>query len=125
MAPDEVTEDPRCPIVRRLLFLAGLLVALASPSTAGAATPLYPDLKTLPPRDLKLERTDQETPGSAHNVLRFSSTAWNVGRGALAIRGDIDPATKSGPAYQRIYNEDGSFSEHPVGGFYWHAQHSH
>ena len=40
--------------------------------------------------------------------------------------GDINPNTKEGTAYQRVYNSDGSiFADYSVGRFYYHAQHDH
>jgi hypothetical protein len=109
-----------------------LLLALASltcvlPGVAQAA-PLFPDLSTLPPRDLRFDRTDVSFDGSGqfHNVLRFTNTVWNGGPGKLETRGQIDPVTRTGPAFQRVFDTDGSFTEFSVGGFYWHAQnHQH
>jgi hypothetical protein len=40
------------------LSLLVVLTAVALP-VRGAATPLYPDLAVLPPRDLQLDRTDR------------------------------------------------------------------
>jgi hypothetical protein len=112
--------------------LTALLVAAAAlgsvvPAVADAA-PLYPDLRTLPPRDLRFDRTDisYDYSGDYHNVLRFTNTVWNAGPGKLENRGDINTATLAGPAYQRVYDSGGGFTEYPVGGFYWHAQnHNH
>jgi hypothetical protein len=92
------------------------------------AEPLYPDLGTLPPRDLRFDRTDVSFDGSGqfHNVLRFTNTVWNGGPGKLETRGQINPTTLSGPAFQRVFDSNGSFAEYSVGGFYWHAQnHQH
>lgn len=112
-------------------FVAPLLVAVvlggALPSLAQAA-PLYPDLQTLAPRDLRFARADVSFDGSGqfHNVLRFTNTVWNSGDGKLETRGLIDPVTRAGPAFQRVFDTDGSFTEFGVGNFYWHAQnHQH
>jgi Concanavalin A-like lectin/glucanases superfamily/Fibronectin type III domain len=117
--------------VRARHLLAPLLVVAALggavPSLAQAA-PMYPDLQTLPPRDLRFARTDVSFDGSGqfHNVLRFTNTVWNSGDGKLETRGLIDPATRTGPAVQRVFDTDGSFTEYGVGNFYWHAQnHQH
>jgi hypothetical protein len=112
------------------ILLCCLLALSACGATAQAAVAAaqYPDLKTLPPRELKLERADVSVEGSGvmHNVLRFSNTAWNAGQGRLAISAHIDPATKEGPAVQRIYAADGSVAEeHTVGRYTYHAAHAH
>jgi hypothetical protein len=114
---------------RRLvaLLVAGAALASVVPAAAEAA-PLYPDLRTLPPRDLRFDRTDVSFDGSGqfHNVLRFTNTVWNAGPGKLETRGQIDRTTLTGPAYQRVFDSEGGFAEHLVGGFYWHAQnHNH
>jgi hypothetical protein len=102
------------------------LVATALP--ARAATQLYPDLKTLPPRDLRFETTDVD-PSEAtvtHNVLRFSNTVWDAGSGPLELRGQIDPKTKTGAAIQRVYDDSGGFTDYSASNqFYWHAAHQH
>lgn len=108
------------------LFLATLAVALFSVS-AQAATPQYPNLKTLNPRDLRLDRADVDPNGSGvmHNVLRFSNTVWNNGPGRLEVRGQISPTTKSGPATQRVYDDAGGSTDFATGNFYYHAAHQH
>jgi hypothetical protein len=119
-------------VLRRLSIpLLLLVLAAAFASSAAAAvppgTPLYPDLKTLPPRDLRLDRTDVSADGSGqfHNVLRFSNTVWNGGEGRAEIRAQIDPTTKSGPAFQRVYDSSGNYVDYPAGQMYWHAAHQH
>jgi len=108
-------------------LLAAVLVLCVLAGLAQAA-PLYPDLKTLPPRDLRFDRTDisYDDSGQFHNVLRFTNTVWNAGAGKLETRGQINPSTLTGPAVQRVYDTDGTFTEYSVGGFYWHGQnHQH
>ncbi len=110
-----------------MLSLTAAIFGSALPGIAQAA-PLYPDLSTLPPRELRFDRTDVSFDGSGqfHNVLRFTNTVWNGGPGKLETRGLIDPVTRTGPAFQRVLDTDGSFTEFSVGGFYWHAQnHQH
>jgi Concanavalin A-like lectin/glucanases superfamily/Fibronectin type III domain len=94
---------------------------------AGAATSLYPDLKTLPPRDLRFDRTDVDPDGGGviHNVLRFTNVVWDVGPGPLELRTQIDPTTNSGPAMQRVYDDAGNSTDYPAGNFYYHAAHKH
>ena len=114
--------------VKRCAVLGALTVVLALlPASAGAATLLYPNLKTLPPRDLRLDRADVDA-GEAtvmHNVLRFSNTVWNSGPGRLEMRGLIDPETNSGPAVQRVYDDSGGSTDFAAGSFYYHPAHQH
>ena len=121
-------------ILKRLKAII-ILCACASMLFTTAYTPklqtsvvaLYPNLKTLPPRDLRFDRTDVsvEGIGTMHNVLRFSNTVYNVGEGKMEMRATINPATQDGVAYQRVYNTDGTFSDYQVGTLYYHPQHQH
>jgi len=112
-----------------LAFAAGVLFLGAS--GAAQAAPLYPDLETLPPRNLRFDYTDVSVDGSGvlHHVLRFSNTAVNVGEGPIEIRATIDASHNppSGPAYQRVYDANGGFSDLPLSGssLYYHAIHKH
>ena len=115
----------------RVPSIAAVLVVLVlgiAALPAQAATQLYPDLKTLPPRDLRFETTDVD-PSEAtvtHNVLRFSNTVWDAGPGPLELRGQIDPKTKTGAAIQRVYDDSGGFTDYSASNqFYWHAAHQH
>ena len=104
-----------------------MLVALSSDPSAHASNLRYPDLKTLPPRDLRFDRTDVSVEDTVdlHNVLRFSNTVYNVGEGKLEMWGDINPVTKNGIAYQRVYDTNGTYTDHQVGIFYYHIPHDH
>src|SRR3954468_1332026 len=101
-----------------LVFTAVALFALAQAAVASAATTLYPDLKTLPPRALQFDRADVGTGDSGntgvHNVLRFTNTVWNSGQGPLVVSAHLDPATKRGNANQRIYDDAGNFTTVPT-----------
>jgi hypothetical protein len=114
---------------RRLApIIAVALAASLSAAPARAATSLYPDLKTLPPRDLRFDTTDVDPSETTviHNVLRFSNTVWDAGPGPLELRGQIDPATKTGAAIQRVYDDSGGFTDFSASNnFYWHAAHQH
>ncbi|HXE44379.1 MAG TPA: LamG-like jellyroll fold domain-containing protein [Conexibacter sp.] len=107
------------------------LLLLASPAAAHAATPLYPNLKTLPPRLLRFDRTDVSANGAGdlHNVLRFSNTVYNAGEGPVEIWARIDPTLNppAGQAYQRIYDDQGGFVDIAIPGstLYYHAVHQH
>ncbi len=107
------------------------LLLLASPAVAHAATLLYPNLKTLPPRLLRFDRTDvsADSSGDLHNVLRFSNTVYNAGEGPVEIWARIDPTLNppSGQAYQRIYDDQGGYTDIAIPGstLYYHAVHQH
>lgn len=113
--------------VRHVCLLV-LAIALLGASEAAAA-PMYPDLRTLPPRDLRFERTDVSVDGTGdlHNVLRFSNTVTNQGEGRLLLRGTFDPAnTTTAPAVQHIYDATGAdVEDHGVGTYVWHPAHQH
>src|SRR5690348_10612064 len=81
------------------VIAAPIVVALGMGQTAHAApVALYPDLKTLPPRELRFDRADvtPELSGDFHNVLRFSNTTYNAGEGPLILNATIDPSTLRG-----------------------------
>jgi hypothetical protein len=106
---------------------AGFLALGLSSTPAHAATLLYPNLKTLQPRDLRFDRADvdAESPQVMHNVLRFSNTVWDSGAGPLEMRGLIDSKTNSGPATQRVYSDSGGVTDFAAGAFYYHPAHGH
>jgi Concanavalin A-like lectin/glucanases superfamily len=115
----------------RLLTSLIFALLLASPTVAHAATLLYPNMRTLSPRELRFDRTDvsADSHGDLHNVLRFSNTVYNTGEGPVEIRATIDPRLNppSGPAYQRIYDDQGGHVDIPLSGstLYYHPVHVH
>ncbi|HEY8304560.1 MAG TPA: hypothetical protein VIG42_08235, partial [Solirubrobacteraceae bacterium] len=117
--------------MRRCLTLAAALAAFLGVVSGAQATVLYPDLKTLPPRNLRFDRTDitAESLGVLHNVLRFSNTVYNAGEGPLEIRATINQSLNppSGQAYQRLYEAGGGYKEVLLPGatLYYHAVHKH
>jgi hypothetical protein len=117
---------------KHLKFLTCAIVVLGTlaSSSAASAAPLYPDLKTLPPRSLKFAQVDVTGSDSGHTgvrqVLRFSNTVWNAGEGPLVLSAHLDPATKRGQAIQRVYDESGAFTTAPTGSdMYFHPSHNH
>jgi hypothetical protein len=107
----------------RLLSLS-LLLLLLVPAAEAAATPQYPDLRTLPPRDLRFDRTDVN--GSMNNVLRFSNTVTNEGQGKLLLRGTFGSNTNSAPAVQHVFDETGAtVAQYPVSTYTYHDAHQH
>jgi concanavalin A-like lectin/glucanase superfamily protein/fibronectin type III domain protein len=115
------------PHPRQALTLAALFVVALATAPAQAAVPLYPDMETLPPRDVHVERADVSPGGTGvmHNVLRFSNTTWNNGDGRVEVRAQINPTTKEGPALERVYDTDGNYADYGVGRLYYHAVHDH
>src|SRR4051794_30449969 len=124
--------------VKRLLIvvLTVALVALSvtaaqtflpAPRAAAAGTPLFPNLKTLPPRDVRFDRTDTSVDGSGvlENVLRFSNTVLNAGEGPLYMYAQISPTTKSGTAFERVFDTAGGYADYNVGSMYYHPVHNH
>ncbi len=92
----------------------------APPAAVDGQVLLYPDLRTLPPEDLRL--STQLVDGETHHVLRFTNTIWNAGEGPLEMRG-----TRTDPSevYQRVYDAEGAFVERLSGTFVFHAAHTH
>src|SRR6478672_10535448 len=101
--------------MRRLLTISLALAAFLGTTAAAQAAVLYPDLKTLPPRNLRFDRTDitAESLGVLHNVLRFSNTVYNAGEGPVEIRAKINQSLNppSGQAYQRLYESGGGYKD--------------
>jgi hypothetical protein len=116
---------------RRLLITTLVALTLTTPAAAQAAEALYPDLKTLQPRNLQFEDADvsQDSSGVVHGVLRFSNTVVNEGQGPVEIRASINQRLNppSGPAFQRIYGDDGTPRDIQLGAstLYYHAVHVH
>jgi len=103
------------------LTAAAALVALATPAIAQSATPRYPDLKTLPPADLRFDTVTYN--GVTSKVLRFSNTAWNAGEGPLELHGSV---FGNAAVTQRIYDDAGGFTDVTVSNdFVYHPGHNH
>lgn len=106
-----------------IFFVAfGLLFLSIQVNQVSALTPLYPNLKTLAPFNLRYDSAVIN--GSTHQVLRFSNTVWNSGEGPLELRGET-VSTERTKVYQRIYNDTGGFTEQQVGEFIFHPAHNH
>src|SRR5688572_27856498 len=88
---------------------------------AFAAVELLPNLEALPAEDLCLQTTL-----SGSTWLRFSTTSWNSGTGALElVAGKIDRKAKKQKVHQRIDSSDGSSRDVLAGFFVWHQTHNH
>lgn len=110
--------------MRRLAVLSLIVVLLAGhPIPTKASALLYPDLRTLPARDL---RFDTETiDGSVHIVLRFSNTVGNFGQGPLELIAGANVSDTQKVVIQRIYDDAGGYIDEPAGHLVWHAEHGH
>jgi hypothetical protein len=102
-----------------IVLTTGLALAKAAPTKA--ISPLYPDLRTLPARNIKFDTVAID--GTTHHVLRFTTTVWNAGQGPVELRGE-NRADQT-LVYQRIYDDSGTFTEHLVGEFIYHETHNH
>lgn len=83
---------------------------------------LLPDLVAVPARDIKVERSATST------LLYFSTTYYNAGEGPLELRFDKVAQAEGDTERdvdQRIYMEDGTYVERPVGRYVWEAEHQH
>lgn len=79
-----------------------------------------PDLRTLPPGDLKIV----VLPDGSHE-LRLSNTIWNSGLGRLELQSVNDSGRRTSSVEQVVYNGDEIQYKHPVGEFIWHPAHDH
>ena len=124
---------------RALVFLP--LTAVAMPATAQTAPPLVssagdaqalggllPDIIDEIPKHLSVQNTRQR------EWLRFSTTHWNFGDGALQVRGggQEEPCVIDGvstictAAMQEIFDASGQIvARHPAGIAIFHPEHNH
>jgi len=117
-------------VVRLLLGLSVMLTrnfarlacsvftALFLSAQVGSAQELYPNLVPLPASQFSIVIQN------SHVLLRFGATSWNNGAGPLELRAGT--ATSQGQnVFQRIYRDDGSYTEVLAGTFIWHPTHDH
>ena len=105
-----------------LTALALALLLIVVPEGTGAAEYRFPNFKTLPPTDLRLETA--QVNGDTHHVLRFTNTVWNAGPGKLELRGATTPEGTT-LVHQRIYAGGERFREWVAGEFAYHEAHEH
>src|SRR5215211_3808663 len=84
-------------VARRLIVLLVIAIEVGWIANAASAAgfPLYPDLVTLPPSGLYIERG-----ANGHYLLRFANTVGNLG-GRLEIA--VGPGTRD--LYQNVYDQ--------------------
>ncbi len=102
------------------IFLAAVLViSLGLTSNASAQQPLLPNLTALPAYDIHIAVNPA---GKAE--LRFTFSSWNSGEGPFEmIAGELAQGRQN--IYQRIYNDDDSYTDTLAGNFEWHSGHNH
>lgn len=88
--------------------------------TGQAAVFLLPDLRSLPPFDLKIRRL-----GGGRRELRLGNTIWNSGEGPMELIGELNPLTRQTRVLQRVFASDGSAHARYVGEFVFHPTHDH
>ncbi len=119
------------PLESRLLCSASTptdTLADSQPSAAATASahPQLPDLLPWANRrrgyvyGWNLDRTEQ--PG--HLLLRLTTAIANIGAGPLELRGGAHTTTGQN-VYQRIYNDNQTYSDHLAGTFTYHPAHHH
>ncbi|MDQ4024320.1 MAG: DUF4082 domain-containing protein, partial [Actinomycetota bacterium] len=102
-----------------LALCVAVCVLVARP--ADAATPQYPDLKTVDPSELHSEVGTVN--GEPRWLLRFSNWVWNAGQGALEVRGTPGGGST---VYQRVYDDAGGFEDRTVAtDLIYHPTHNH
>ncbi len=111
--------------------LAPIVVPVAAAEAAGpageeqalVARPLLPDLQVLTPSGFYL--IDQTASGGDKR-LKFTTTIWNAGPGALEVRGRQHPRTAELVVYQMLHTPTGDVVPGgPVGTFRFDHRHGH
>jgi hypothetical protein len=102
------------------ISFAGLV--LSAPDTGAQATiALPPNLNALPASSISLIANT-----GGMSTLRFSTTSWNSGAGALQLEaGPVDTGSGKQQVLQRVFNNDGSSALFFAGWFEWHPAHNH
>jgi hypothetical protein len=84
-----------------------LLCLLGGASPASGAQVVLPDLRMAKLTTIRLDTTTM--PG--HRLLRYTATMVNIGPGALEVRGSRASTSDRIAVVQRVYNDDGTFSD--------------
>jgi hypothetical protein len=94
-------------VARRTLLALVLLCLLGGVSPASGAQVVLPDLRMAKLTTIRLDTTTM--PG--HRLLRYTATMVNIGPGALEVRGSRASTSDRIAVVQRVYNDDGTFSD--------------
>jgi hypothetical protein len=103
----------------RITPASTLLALVCAPSLA--QTPLLPDI-IVDEQRLYDNRIRVE---GGRKLLRLSNGTANVGVGKFYIYGGPDNGDGTQQIIQRVYNDDGSFTEYLAGDFVYHPGHAH
>jgi lysyl oxidase len=113
----------------RLAALGGVVAATVLIWPAGASaqvtTPLYPDVRALPPEDVRLGR--ETINFDRHYVIRFSTIMYNAGPGQLELHGTPASSLNANfDATQWIYEDPAGVQVQHTGAiFMFHQAHNH
>jgi lysyl oxidase len=95
--------------------------AAASPLASLDPSWLLPDLRVAAPQELELGRDDLK----GERQMRFNTSVFNTGPGALKLTGRHDPALRRTTATQHIHRINGSTTTRGAGTFVFHPTHDH
>jgi hypothetical protein len=96
-----------------------LIISLGLTSNVAAQQALLPNLTALPAFDISAGLDADGKP-----EIRFAFRSWNSGLGPLELyAGEIAQGRQN--VYQRVYNDDDSYSDTLAGNFEWHQGHNH
>ncbi len=111
----------RATLILLLATVMALVQTTTSETEGTTGTQLLPNLIPLPARDLRI------TWENGVRLLKFTTTSWNAGRGPLELRpGAVDTGSGKQQVIQRIYNDDGSFTDQAINTWMeWHPSHNH
>ena len=106
-----------------LAFLSAMVGALLGPAAGSAQlVELRPNLQAFPAFDLAV------VPDGGGHRLIFATLTWNNGDGAVELFArEIggSPGSEVQNVYQRVYYDNGSYSERLAGTFEYHPFHGH
>ena len=110
------------PLSIAALLAVGLVLQGPANSTQAQAAPKYPNLKTMPPTELRQDQVD-----GVGWVLRLSNEVWNAGEGPLELH--PDNVGTSTYVWQWVYSTSVASGEpvekHMVGQMEFHPDHNH
>mgnify|MGYP001609465181 CR=1 FL=1 len=116
------TVKANTPMKPKLLILTLTVLSGILATAAARADELLPDLSTSSWRLLSAQVDTTTIPG--HELLRFSNSIRNRGRGPLELRGGTVVGDKQ-EVFQRIFKRDRSYTDQLVGTFIHHPTHQH
>lgn len=121
MVPAPVPAQAVQPVYLQPILSSPATEVQMDPEEPEISAPLsLPDLRTLPPSDLRIV-----SQAGGRRELRLANTIWNSGQGHLELSGDFNSATSKTRVHQRITTSDGNVVEVFVGEFVWHPGHDH